>query len=217
MKTFSIIIIGLLIGANLSFGQGTVIFANSPISRVYTNSYSGGPASGLTSTNENSYYYALFIAPTTVTNVSGTAFSDINWTFTGNYATNNINRAGLFHGGYNSDGTVTVPGYETGSPANFLVVGWSANIGATVTALINWYNNPIMNGWLGQSVISFNQYLGGGIQPAPSIFAQVGSTNLGEIDGFTFNAILVPTPEPSAIALFALSGGWLMLRARRRK
>lgn len=219
MKTFSVII-GLFIGVNLSFGQGTVIFANYASTRIFTNSYPGGPATGLTTTNANSYYYALFVAPTNVSNVSGNVFSDGNWTFTGNYATNSQHAVGRLAGGYNSDETSTISGYAPGSFANFVVIGWSANIGATVADFVNWYNNPTIDGWFGQSSVAVNLLLGGGLYAPMSVFYGSGTTTLGEIDGFTVNYIsanVTPTPEPSAMALFALSGGWLMLRARQRK
>ncbi len=209
--------VALICFANNSFGQGEVIFANSIKSLVYTNSLPGGAATGLTATNANSFYYALFVAPASVTSVGNVAFNDANWTFTGDYATNAA-RAGHLYGTTTANETTVVPGYAPGASASFTVVGWSANIGSTLADLKAWYANPAITGWIGQSAVATNMMVGGGIYAPPPIFYPIGTTTLGEIDGFTFNLIAaVPTPEPSTPALIGCATVMLAWLRRHRK
>jgi hypothetical protein len=200
-----------------SFGQGEVIFANSVKSLVYTNSFPGGAATGLTATNANSFYYALFVAPASITSVANVAFNDANWTFTGDYATNAA-LAGHLYGNTTANETSVVPGYAPGASASFTVVGWSANIGSTLADLKAWYANPAVPGWIGQSAVATNLIGGGGIYAPPAIFYPIGTTTLGEIDGFTFNLIAaVPAPEPSTPALIVCATAMFAWLRRRRK
>lgn len=213
----TLFILSLVCAANACLGQGEVYFNNSSISKVSTNSYPGGPPTGLTTTNANAYYYALFVAPATVSTVNGVVFNDSNWTFTGDYATNTVAVAGHFYGGTNPDQSTSVPGYAAGTSASFIVIGWSANIGSNVAALEAWYNFPLSTGWFGQSDVSANRTLGGGLYPAPAIFASSGSTpTLGEIGGFTFGFVYA-VPEPSTLTLFGLSTCALIAHWRRQK
>ena len=217
MRNLYFIVAGLLCFDNVSFGQGEVIFANSMKSLVYTNSYPGGPAAGLTATNANSFYYALFVAPSNVSSVSDLAFNDANWAFTGDYATNAA-RAGHLYGATTANETTVVPGYAPGTLASFTVVGWSANIGSTLADLENWYAHPTFNGWVGQSAVATNQIVGGGLYVPTAIFIPIGTTTLGQIDGFTFNFIAaVPTPEPSTLALLGSAAVVFHSLRRRRK
>lgn len=217
MRMLFVVLGGLVYFTNVTFGQGEVIFANSVKSLVYTNSYPGGPATGLTATNANSFYYALFVAPASISNVNQIAFKDANWAFTGDYATN-APIPGHLYGVTTANETTVVSGYAPGTFASFTVVGWSANIGSTLTDLENWYANPTFSGWLGQSAVATNQLVGGGIYPPPAIFFPIGTTTLGQIDGFTFNLITpVPTPEPSTMALIAAAtvAGWTLRQQRK--
>ena len=214
MRNWLFIAAALVGFANNSFGQGEAIFANSIKSLVYTNLTTGGLPTGLTATNANSFYYALFVAPASVTSVGNVAFNNANWTFIGDYATNAA-RAGLLYGNTTANETSVVPGYTPGASASFTVVGWSANIGSTLADLKAWYANPAVTGWIGQSAVATNMLVGGGIYPPPPIFYPIGTTTLGEIDGFTFNLVhAVPTPEPSTPAL--IGGATVMLAWLRR-
>lgn len=211
-----------------SYAQGWVLFNNANNTRVSTNSIVGGASSG-TMQGPNgvaiSYYFALFSSTTSqliggVTNriagATGTyAFNDGNWYFNNpsfgpDYGTNN--NLGTFTSiqsdPANSQGTEVT----SGASQSFVVIGWSANIGSTLSALETWYANPTFNGWIGQSSTSVFMTPGsGGVSIPPGITGTSG----GAIPGFMLG-LVVPTPEPSTIALAGL-GGLSLLLFRRRK
>ncbi len=78
---------GIVVIASVSwsFGQGLVNFRNNSTRLTSTNSVSGEPATGLMSGPVNSYYFALFSAPTTQTTVdsslTGRAFTGCAFLF----------------------------------------------------------------------------------------------------------------------------------------
>jgi len=63
--------------ASLSFGQGTVNFGNgvAASTHISTNSTVGGAAVGQTSGAAGTYYYALFIADSTITSAGSATAS----------------------------------------------------------------------------------------------------------------------------------------------
>jgi PEP-CTERM motif len=222
MKKTIILAVSALLVTLSSKAQGLVNFNNSSNngSKISTNNAVGGLATGLTGTNANSFYYALFSAPTSVTNVNGSAsavvptsgsvgsyaWSDASWTFQA-YNTN-LTTAGRL----NTDVNLALTGIAGGASADFVIVGWSANLGSTIAAVQasllagNW-SGPA---WLGQSVVSPSITVGdGGILPTPTLLAASGA-----IPGFTLG--LVPVPEPSTMALAALGGASLLLFRRRK-
>jgi len=148
-----ILAIGIATGVAVasSYGQGTVAFGNSGGSRISTNSAVGGAATGLVSPNlaqtggAMNFYYALFWS-TSQTTVGGSqtaaingtagvyAFSASGWndgSSTTTYSTNTT--AGRLQAAVpNSDGSASVANLAGGTPASFVVIGWSANIGSTI-------------------------------------------------------------------------------------
>lgn len=206
-----------------SYGQGIVNFnaGGSTATRIATNSTFGGPSTGLISGPVGSYYFALFIAPTSNgTNYSlspsldptQSGFSLVS-SPSGPYATN-LAIAGRFSGNPAATDNLIVNGYPTFSSANFVVVGWSANIaGRDWNAFQAWWNNgnvagPV--GWAGHSLVATSVTLGGGIQPAGNIFGG----NPGQIPGFTLK--LIPEPSPFSLLVFGVAG-FLVFRRRRLK
>jgi hypothetical protein len=116
-----LLIVYLFGWAITGYSQGSVTFNNGGTTLISTNFNPGAPPSGPTSTNLNSYVYALFVAPSTVTTVSGV--TDTNWLFTGAYATNTTTPGRLV------GGVATLPsGYASGTTASFLIRGWSTSI-----------------------------------------------------------------------------------------
>jgi hypothetical protein len=227
-----------------AFAQGEVNFATGATAgnRINTNSIVGGPANGTTSATANTYYFALFVS-VTQTSVGGNTnaisgaqgasyvFSNLGngsaatgWELVG-YGANTAS-AGRFgpttqgtndagQAPLNSDGSLTAVGAgPAGSTANFVSIGWSANIGSTLTALEAWYNNglPATAGWLGESQVGIGLTLGNGTSiPASSVMGP----NAGQVAGYLLGEIPA-VPEPGTLALAAL-GGASMLLLRRKK
>jgi hypothetical protein len=218
MKTKILLLIAsLLLTASLSFGGGTVDFENFSNSLVYTNSVHNGPATGLIS-GDHGYYFALLEGFTNATGIdatldNGTTFANGGWGFSGNLATNTLT-PGLLNGNYTTDPGVDVS-EPVGLPANYAVVGWSANIGTTYAQAKTWWNNGNPNsgpsGYFAISGIASNVVVGGSVFPVPTIF---GPTPGYEIQGFTLNLYTIPEPSTFLLAGFGLS---VLVALRRRK
>jgi len=222
-------IMGLAAVATSSLqAQGLVIFGNGSTSRVSTNSVAGGAAAGLTSATAGGFYYALFYS-TTAANVGGStaatngasasgyvfnAANSASWTQVTSLATNTT--AGRFLGSASDANSATaVNGLAGGTAANFVVVGWSANLGTSVAgmmntlALANWSGTA----FLGESVVSGSLTAGnGGLVPTPALFG----SSAPAMQAFTLG-VVVPTPEPSTMALAGLGSAALLLFRRRNK
>ena len=221
MKTI-LLLVTILASAFGARAQGLIFWGNNVNStKISTNSLVGGAATGMTAPVVNLYYFALFYS-TTATMVSGStnaqmpglgigayAFDDPNWTFVA-YGTNSPSIPGRFSASVqNADGTTTVTGVPGGSFAQFVVLGWSANLGSTLAAM----ESAIFTGgygWMGESAVSGPLQLGnGGIIPAPGIF---GNSSPG-VPGFTLGAF--PIPEPSSLGLTAVGLAGLFFFRRR--
>jgi hypothetical protein len=218
----------LIVAASLAVAagaqaQGLVNFANSAsaATKISINSTPGSAVVGLTPATANAYYYALFYSATattvlgssasvipTSTTVGSYVTSDNNWTYvttTGSSATAGRLTAVI----------PTVPGLGGGSSAQFVVIGWSANIGSTVASLAAYLAAPSLisgnYGYVGESVVSGALQAGDGATIlTPAIFSGVAPA----VQGFTLGAV-APAPEPTTIALAGLGG--LSLLAFRRK
>jgi hypothetical protein len=215
-----------------AFSQGLVNFIGglSNPTKQSTNSVVGGAATGRT-TGAGAYYYALFAsAANTTINGNSSAISGVNanyvfnnlagWTLVGFGA--NSATAGAFtatsqgttdgnQGAVNADGSLSVSGIS--ATAQFVIVGWSANIGTTLASLESWYANPSVNGFVGQSAISGALTLGnGGLIQTPQAMGTAPSVSgflLGEVSG-------APVPEPATMALAALGGASLLMLRRKK-
>jgi hypothetical protein len=219
--------------ASSGMAQGFVIFSNPGNERISVNSTVGGAATGAMPTT-STYYFALFYSASATT-VDGSAaavtgagnyvFNDANWTFdnpTAGQANGYVYgpgygqnvAAGQFTSSY-IDPTQSGTLVPFTTPAQFVVVGWSGNIGTTWSAVQTWLANPSVNGWIGESAVSAaitpGNPNGSPATPAASLFGLPA----GELTKFTLGEI-VGTPEPSTIALAGL-GGLALLAFRRRK
>jgi len=198
----------------MAFGQGTVNFSAGAATntRLATNSAAGGPTTGQISGAGN-YYFALFVAPTSVTSAGASLDpTGSGFTFFGAYGTNTA-AVGRFTGNPTTD-DVAVPGYGPNASANFVVVGWSANIGVTWASFSSWYRNGSPNtftGWAGESAVAQNVQLGGGLTAPGNIFG----SNPGQVLGFTLGQIN-PVPEPTTFALAGLGAAALVIFRRRK-
>jgi hypothetical protein len=190
-----------------SYGQGLVNFFNGTTTKISTNSAVGGPATGPTSVSTESYYYGLFMAP----NGTQTAGS---FTFTGIYGTNTAAT-----GRFSSDngGQPSITGFAAGSTVNFLVKGWSANLGHDAITAQNYAANPgsIQGAFFGTSGIADGYLLGSAGSPPANLFGPATGLGGGQLGPFTLGQLPV-VPEPSSLALVGL-GAAAMLIFRRRK
>ncbi len=220
MKKTLLTLAAVLIVSVAAQAQGLVGFYNSAAagSKISTNSVLNGASTGLTAASGGLYYYALFYS-TTQTTVGGSAAAVLGagtyalnasgWTFSGDYATNTAT-AGRVNGQQNADQSSTVTGLAGGGSADFVVIGWSANIGSTIAALQAYLANPGFVGWVGESAVSPSITVGDGVNvPTPTILSASGA-----VTGFTLG--IVPVPEPTTMALGAL-GALSLLGLRRRK
>jgi hypothetical protein len=226
-------IVALVAGvAYVSNAQGLINFNNSSgaATRIITNSAVGGagvvggytlpvnpgvpPASGTPS-----YYYALFYSSTATTvfgltgavipmsagNLGSYVYGDGAWTFEG-MATNGGTRSGQLAGQL----AINV---NSGGTGDFVVLGWSANIGSTWNQVQTYLSGPltIAGAYVGESPVSGAVTLGNGTTiPTPLLFQ--GATPY--LQGFTLG--MVPVPEPTTMVLAGL-GGLSLLLFRRRK
>jgi hypothetical protein len=169
--------------------QGLVNFYNDATTPVYTQLI-GGPTS-IMSGPRDSFYFGLLI---------GDPLNGVNWTFTGLYGTNTgVN--GLFSGG-----TVAVPGWLAGTTTNFLVAGWSSDLGHDYDPFLLLTGR----GYFG-TVNGFG--VAGNESTVPTLNLFNGDP--GTISGNGF-VLLTSVPEPSSASLIAVGAGmWLLLRRKR--
>jgi hypothetical protein len=221
----TIIALSLLAAVVSSQGQGYVLFQNAGNARVSTNGVATGRIAANDGTVANTFYFALFTSTAQNTTVgsssaaiSGTngtyAFNASGWTFAPNaIGTNTI--AGQFTSTVADPNNSLQTQIPSGAAQTFVILGWSANIGSTLSALTTWYNNgnPATSGFIGESAVS------GVITPSVggvSLTAPITGTTTGLIPGFTLGQVIAPTPEPATLALAGLSGASLLLFRRRK-
>jgi hypothetical protein len=232
MKNTIAIITLSVAAAYSSFAQGEVILQNTVHQQISGNSAVGGPSTGVLafSGNVSVYYYALFdsVSATTVagsgsTTVIPTApgtpgsyvFSDNNWTFDA-YASSSTSAGKFAATAPDSNGDTVIPGTPTA--AQFVVVGWSGNIGSTVAAVEAWLNPATtsgVTGWIGESAVSGLFSTGNGSPGSSSPPSAVVSGSAPGLSAWTLGEY-TPVPEPSSIAL-GVMGAASLLALRRKK
>jgi hypothetical protein len=212
-----------------SQAQGLVNFNNSSAAgtKISINSVLGGAATGLAAVSPSAaaptYYYALF-SSTSATTVAGSgsaaviptaagvgdyAFSDPNWTWDA-YAQSGTTRGGQVTGST----SLAIPGIGGGSTGQFVILGWSSNIGSTVASLESFLAGTdagVQTGFVGESSVTGALTLGNGAGiTTPSPFG----TTAPVTPGFVLGTVTVP--EPTSIAL-GVMGGLSLLALRRKK
>jgi hypothetical protein len=201
--------------------QGTINIGNTSTTLVSTNAGIAGPTSPV----PGSFIYGVFTAPSTVTTIDAYLLNLLTstWTFTGVYATNTaLSTGGRFSGGA---GVPTVTGWPAGVTNSYLVLGWSANIGTTWSAVSSAMMDAaissggstlIYGGWLGASAIGFGAAGGGtGGLPAFSLISTAGPDAQGTpiSTGWQLYTVI---PEPGTIVLAGLGAASLMIFRRRK-
>ena len=214
---------------SLAYSQGTIALQNTSATYfISTNTATWGGAqtggtSGSTANIANSFYYALLFKSYNVNNTSTNVGGSAGWTL-GNYGTNVV-AGGIKAAGGGSGAQVAGWGapsgatYDSGTKNNFILVGWSASLGTTWSAVQAQYDSGswLAAGFFGVSAIG-NTYAGGGGNSlaAPSIWGGGAGTGAQGLQS-GFNLYAVPVPEPGTIALAGLGGLGLLALRRRNK
>ena len=227
-KTLVTIALSSIVAAS-TYAQGLVVFNNTSTTKISTNSVAGGAATGTTVATAGAFYYALFFSATATT-VNGSASavaptataigtyvtSDGNWTANGILGSSSASTGRFASTSPNGDGSTTVTGLAAGATGNFVVLGWSANIGTTLSDLTAWLAAPTFQAgqtyYVGESIVGTQTAGNGGSIPNPGLF---GTVSPG-ISGFTLGAVAAPIPEPGTMALAALGGASLLLFRRKK-
>jgi hypothetical protein len=230
-KTLTILSV-LALGAVVSFGQGTIAVYNAATSAYYvsTNNISGNAPGSQTigvTTGANQYYYALLISSTPLADspsASGWTIAQINGGG-GNFTITNYLNGGM-RGSAGTAGQAIAgwaaspgPAYSNGALTYYMLMGWSANLGGSGAAqtILNDYtaNSWATAGYFGFSAVA-SEYGGNPSVPltAQELFG-TGSSGTGLANGFQLLSV-VTAPEPTSMALFALSGASLLLFRRKK-
>jgi len=213
-----------------AFAQGTVNYLNGPTTLISTNSSalsSGG--TGPTATTAGGFFYALFTAPTTTTSIG--SISELlsgGWTFSGLYAANTAaTTGGRFTGG---GGVATSQGWAAGVSQSYVILGWSAGLGAQNTNILARLNGATLSGgmwsgggltgadngqFIGLSPIG-NGAAGGGASGFPAFGLFGAPSGQGNPIQTGYSLYVVNVPEPTTFALAGLGAAALVIFRRRK-
>lgn len=225
--------------ASLSHGQGLVSFANSatPITKISVNNGTiNSPSVALIPATAGQYYFALFVAPST-TAATGSYLEAPGTAYTGTedptangfalatsstYAPGGFTAANIASAGriatlaaqLDSLGDAEIGNAVAGAPgdtADFIVVGWSANLGSTWSAVQSTIDSGVTpaGSFVGESDVA-QLLVGGGTTPVPVVFAGASPN----AQGFVLEP--TPTPEPATFALCGLGAAALVIFRRRK-
>ncbi len=227
--TLAIVALAGLVALN-SYAQGLVFF--SGVENISTNNTSGLNPGNTTigkTQGAGDYYYALFYTTTATTNpglvgfnvfdVSSYAWNNAStWTLDTDATANAASTAtaGRFASiAPNTDGSTTVDGLAGGATVYFEVVGWSANLGTSISQLEASLVAGL-GGYVGESPASGGLVLGNGaLTPTPALFAAAAPS----LQGFSLGGVddgIPGIPEPGTLSLAALGGAALLLFRHKR-
>jgi hypothetical protein len=198
------------------YAQGLVSI-NEFTYTITTNTIANGGASGKLSSTASSYYFELLtLADPTGSTTLPTLASSVSLLSWADSGVSGTNATGINAGKIAAVGAipgVSVANWAPGATNFTIVVGWSAAEGstwATVSQELASNHWTDQNGVIGWSSVGY--LAAAAINPGGTVFgAQAG----GISSGFALTPV-VPTPEPTTMALAAL-GGAAMLLIRRKK
>jgi hypothetical protein len=179
-----------------------------------------GAAGGAASLGTGYYYELLYqvsgsqlSSPTTLSALS-------SWSDTTLEASNSTTAGRLTP--INGNAGATVP-WSPGTSASVMLVGWSANLGSTWSAVSAELQNGTFgsvlggaNGFFGESNTGYLTTLSTSTSPGTTLFGSAAIAQGTPIFSTNTQLFLLPTPEPGTMALAAL-GGLSMLAFRRKK
>ncbi len=236
--------IGILVTATAVFAQGYLNFnagtipiyqTNTAVSTLFGGSGSGGvtgntfAGSGAT---VGAYDYALLISAYTGSVSSDTAVWDGSWSLAlaeigVNTAIPMITSNSVVAGrvAANTPGgtsSIQMSGWANGTYMNIVLVGWSANLGSTWSAVVPYLiasaggtNSTV--GFFGESVIGYiTPNLGSAGAALFNATATVNGQPISNSSASPAYLYSLPVPEPATMALAGL-GGLALLLIRRRK
>jgi len=234
MKKLILTSLAMVAGVTLGYSQGAITIASTAPGFLISTNGSSLPVPegiGAAGTGANTYYYdVLATAYTGTPATTYAALSSSLWTDTGVLAAN----SGLTKGGVGNPGTTTSAANTFGSPTGsaystaateyYVIVGWSANEGTTWATVKNElstgvWNTPPGTGWFGASPLAYNEAGGANGLSTVNLLsggsAFTGLAGSGLTGGFQLLPV-VPSPEPTTIAL-GVMGGLSLLALRRKK
>jgi len=218
--------------AGASFAQGTVNWSSiSPNGLTFTTNTTtlsylstgaqlpAAQATGVASSTAGSYYYELLYQNSGSTGAATAAPTTLaaldSWVDTGIEALNGT--TGKVLPTVANETSLSVPGTTSGGSYSFIVVGWSANLGTTWSAVSSVLNSPSQLAAVvgvplfGESTTAF----------APLGTGNPGATLIGTAAGEikSLNTPLEPiasAPEPTTIALGVMGAASLMALRRKK-
>jgi len=239
MKKLTLMVGAMMAITAVSYGQGLVNWQSISAAAMtaqtnattYSSLFGGGSAGGATGATasastaggNNGYYYELLYSTYSGSQAaqpsSLAAFS--SWTTTGLQASNSVTAGRLTVFANQSSASAAVP-WAAGVTNNIMLVGWSANLGATWSAALSTLQNAgslaavVGNAFFGTSSTG---YVSPAASPAPgiTIFSTSSQAYGLPISSLNTQLYLVPVPEPSTIALAGLGGLGLLALRRRNK
>jgi len=222
--------------SSLGFAQGYVTWNASPgqfvIGQTNSTVYSGlsGAVGGGQSTGSGTvgntvggatslYYYDLLVS--TADSASPTAMADLsaNWSDTGLMMTNGP----AANGRLNPSTPISAGAVSwSGSGAEeFMLVGWSANLGttyATVLNELNHWNGSLANAFFGESsaasIVPSSTSTAGVTLFGSAVSGLISNTGASPMELFELQPTIIPEPGTMALAVL---GGASMLLFRRKK
>jgi len=241
MKKLVLTTLGIVGVSSLAFAQGYVAWNNAPTTDVIGNTNSinysglsaalgagaatGSGAQGVTVGSAASvYYYELLYS--SVDTSTPTTLSDLanNWTATGLFLQNGTtgNGRAILTGTTGSAVQAGPANYSGAAPLDFMLVGWSANLGTTfagaggVLSVLQSWAGQVTGAFFGESVVG-STVISTANSAGTAVIGAAGS-------GLIYNPSSAPlvmnelatVPEPGTLALAAL-GGLSMLMFRRKK
>jgi hypothetical protein len=179
-----------------------------------------GSAGGAASLGTGFYYELLYTSFSGTQATIPTLASLLAWNDTGLEASNSTTAGRLST--INPNAGATVP-WSPGTTDSIVLVGWSADLGATWGVVSNELANSTyaavlagQQGFLGVSTTGYTTTFTTSTSPGATVFGTAQPQGL-PINSLLTQLYLLPVPEPTTLALAGLGGLSLLLFRRQRK
>lgn len=196
--------------------QGLVTFysfsgtikTNTALSSLSGGNQVGGTAGAITGTANSFYFTVLISSSTPSSNPTNSGWTQALYAGSGIIGTNYSGLAGDMQGPKGTSST-PIDNWSSGSTENYIIVGWSANLGTTWSAV---YQQALTGNWVANGFFGASSVASGASGTPPtgtplSLFTGTGT--------FSMYAV-TSTPEPGTMALAGLGiAGLLALRRKK--